>query len=1163
MIQKMKQNNQNTKLKTLKEIILSPQNIYNAIYCMESYIFERGLLDEEDINLYVRLQDKFNFAIIKETINKCQNRLKKLLDNPDDLFNIKVYFKMKKWDENEDEGKSALKFRPLHTAKLIDQICMVSLLMPLMFDDTTGVRKRSELTKIIPHDFYGNIPSTRMEYLFKPWIQQYKAYNDHIVQKCKEYRENNKYRTEITLDIKEFFPSISPLFMYKYVLDKLYFYFNDPEDKKTLEIVLSKLLLFKISKDDIKGWEENYYSKYNGWKDSKFYMNKGITQGLPQSYFFGNLCMIEIRQKLKEMPVFKNCDAYFYVDDSVIYVESDFDKEKFDKLITEINDKIKDIKNIVNIDYGMHINKEYLQFQKDIEYKITFHEEGKSNFCRIEDAGSSIAGLEPLVRNVSMANAVYSNMDETEDKYSLEKLEKIKELVDDEIVRIKKNIDKEKTSESSSDNQSGGINKGKLTTRLKLLNRYKRFFLYRLHVLEKRLDANGITSNNMKLFFNHFGIAYHDLDTHVKDGDLLKSNKDWFEEFEGDIFQSDARTLITYLPEQDSNELSVVLKNLELNITNGFSGNEETLYFVKDFEATHIFRKLHSEPYRELTYIVRHQITLVRTLASYRQKDYFKLFADMIYDKAINKKPSDDNYKMLEWLPEFTCIVLRNSHEFIRMILNAFYSIQNDIIPNDSHSFIKQSSRSLDYTELRILTRLRNKKFALREFLRFLEDLDAKDLDNRMSIDMGLLEIISIIITKVKKPEWIDNIILTHRVVKGLWYNGSKFMNSYTLHNEEHAVTLIKQTVRLIKAIDYLTIKNIDYYILFLACYLHDISMVIHPNTNDFCKGDFQSSSIISDFISTASSIIEGNNLVNDSYINHNPEIQFKKAGHYLVTKFNTIYEYFSGNIRNTHAYESARYIIDWKDSVLKYLSPLLLSQVAKISESHGWNMEEIYGQKSEAKNSLISEKYTMMLIRLADLMDVANDRINYNLLRQNVTHMGDDSRFHWISHLITDEIRLAPTYESSGDKTLPINFRTIKERLNFNLFLNVKYLTIVKSRCSLENCMCSNLTIDRNIVTLLEEHQDFDGMMLELFSTPTSTSINPDSKSGYKCPVMCKWIVKKHEWMVKELIALNKYLNSVNDRWFKSEIRLNILYRDEFPLDADLYDSVHEYLSK
>ena len=148
------------------------------------------------------------------------------------------------------------------------------------------------------------------------------------------------------------------------------------------------------------------------------------------------------------------------------------------------------------------------------------------------------------------------------------------------------------------------------------------------------------------------------------------------------------------------------------------------------------------------------------------------------------------NDKDKQFLPSFTNFVFKNSEEYVRIILNAYYSVQNDIDPSNAHTFTKTTSRGLHYTELRILSRLRNKNFCLDEFIRALQDIDATNLDNKMSIDMGLLEVIHVFISKVKNPEWIDNIILTHRVVKGLWYNGSKFMNSYTLHNEEHAVTL-------------------------------------------------------------------------------------------------------------------------------------------------------------------------------------------------------------------------------------------------------------------------------------------------------------------------------------------------------------------------------------
>lgn len=1152
---------------SLRDKILSEGNIYTAIYGLESYVFEKGLLSDDDLELYNSLHDKFDFELIKRTISDCQKRIIEVLDKPEEMFEVEVFFKIKKWKEAEDGKLAELKYRPLHTAKLIDQICMVSMLMPLMFDDTSGKRKRSELTKIIPHDFYGNIPSTSPEYLFKPWLKQYKAYNDHIIERCREYRDNHKYRTEITFDIKEFFPSISPAFIFRYVLDKFKYVYKD-EDETTLRTILSKLLIFKIEPQELKGWESVYYGDDSYWRDFNFRVSRGIVQGLPQSYFFGNLCMIEIRQRLKKMPVFHNCDASFYVDDSVIYVESDFTKAKFDKLIEDVNSEIKDIGHEENMSecFENLIRSDYLTFQSKLAYHIKFHDKGKSEFCRIEDAGISIAGLEPLARNVSLGASIYSNTDETEDEYCRDKLEKIEELVENEIKRLKKQTDN--TSDDSGDaQQQTNELKDKLVARLKLLKRYKRFYLYRLHLLERRLDSSGVCEEDVKNFFEHFRIGFKGQNGEISqtDGKLLTTIEEWFETFEEDVFQTEAREIISLLPQEDVDTFLDVLVKFEKDITEGFRGNPSRLYFAKDFKASSKLRELFSEPYRHLTRIIRRDQSPIRTLSSLHQKTKFEEFSRNLseYIKALPKVEDTNPLKGL--LPEYTWFVLKNSCEYIRKILNAYYSAQNEVIPSDSRTFIKQTSRGLDYTELRILTRLRNRRFSFKGFLRFLEDLDAKDLDNRMSIDMGLLDVIGIFISRVKNPEWIDNIILTHRVVKGLWYNGSKFMNSYTLHNEEHAVTLIKQSVRLEKAIDYFVLKDVDFYILFLACYLHDISMVIHPNVSNFCRGNDDSSGIISDFITSAGTVLNQQDNIDNEETELSPGARFKMAGHSLITKFNEIYEFFSESIRSSHAFDSARYIREWKDSVLRYLSPVMLSHVAKASESHGWNMEEVYGLKSEARMSLVSEKYTMMLIRLADLMDVASDRINYNLLRQNVSHMGEVSRFHWISHLITDEIRIAPTYKADNKTDKPIQERQIIERLNFNLFINVKYLTALEGHCGL--CKCIAKRFDKTIITLMEEHSDCDGMMLELFnldnySYPKSSDKNSDN-SEFPCPVMCRWIVKKHEWMVKELAELNKYLNSVNDRWFRTEIRLNILFRDEFPLDPDLYDSVQEYISK
>ena len=105
---------------------------------------------------------------------------------------------------------------------------------------------------------------------------------------------------------------------------------------------------------------------------------------------------------------------------------------------------------------------------------------------------------------------------------------------------------------------------------------------------------------------------------------------------------------------------------------------------------------------------------------------------------------------------------------------------------------------------------MRNQKFDLEVFEEFIEHIKEKDVSNQMGIDMGILEVLNIFIRNVRKPEWVDTLIKTHRLTKGLWYNGSKFLNSYTLHNEEHAVTLITKSLELTNRIDYFVLKDID-----------------------------------------------------------------------------------------------------------------------------------------------------------------------------------------------------------------------------------------------------------------------------------------------------------------------------------------------------------------
>ena len=460
-----------------------------------------------------------------------------------------------------------------------------------------------------------------------------------------------------------------------------------------------------------------------------------------------------------------------------------------------------------------------------------------------------------------------------------------------------------------------------------------------------------------------------------------------------------------------------------------------------------------------------------------------------------------------------------------------------DVVPSDALAFTKKNARRLRYYELRILAYLRNHNFNLEDFEEFIEHINEKEISNQMGIDMGIMEVLNIFIRNVRKPEWVDSLIVTHRLTKGLWYNGSKFLNSYTLHNEEHAVTLITKSLVLTNRIDYFVLKDVDFYILFLACYLHDISMVIHPDMGRLSSENGINQVLISDIMAKMQ---EELNKFWDIDIDDKKDSRFKNAGKFLVDIFNHVYGYFEALTRDNHAKDSAKFIRDRSNTLLNYLEPTLLSFVAKVSESHGYDVLDVYGLKSRAKDDTISLKYLMIIIRMADLLDVANDRVNYHLLRQNLKNLSSTSRFHWISHLVTDKIELDTDYVT--DENVSMGDKPITEIINIKLYLNFKQLTVAEKKMKCENC---------------QMEKGDDCLTIKILGG----SDNPFECTEKQCMVLCCWMMKKHSWLVKELSALNNYLFSVNNSLFKTEINFVIYFRDDMRLDADMFDSVQEYL--
>lgn len=1112
---------------TIKDRIFDEKNIYSAILCLESYVFDKGLLDTDkpvvikddnghvkeviaknDLELYYALSDKHNVVLMEKVIGLCTKRLRHLFADKNDLFTIKVYFKLKSYD-NE-----VLKFRPMHTARLSDLICMVSILIPLMYDDnyTTGKRSLSDLSKLLPHNFYGNIPSTNVQYLFYKWQTKYKEYTENVIEHCRAYQNNHNYLTEVSLDIKNFFPSISPKLLYSYIVDKLSLpYKNDLESLKT---AISKLLFFYMEKDNVEPWREKYYpdgckTTYNG-----LYMNCGIPQGLPQSYFFGNLCMIEIKNIMMQDECFKG-DAYFYVDDSVIYIQAALNEAEFNKRIKKLNEKVaKWCSNSEkqSSDIDKYVSANHLDFHNKIDYKIVFHEDGKSVFTYIDKADTRYGSIGDLAREVSMSSNLTWNIDEIDDQVSLEKLMALDEIITNEIKNLKEQEHK------------NGKKVDLVSSRLKNLRRFKKFFLYRNRLL--KIKDKGGPDDKM----------INDFKTRQLSDD--KSIEDWFEQNDEDIFQSEYRLIIQKVSKKKAENLCSDVQRFEKSILEKANINDEqknkSLYFSKDVRAAVLIKSL---TYNSYAYLVRWA------------KENFSGLKELSHDAQMNKcreflaKESDVNiYKMMdEGFEEksFTRFVMMASTEYKRRILNVFYSEIIGVQPSDTLTFTKLNSRKLHYTELRIMSRLRNKDFDLEQFEAFVNHINDRDVSNRMVIDIGLLDVLNRFILQVKRPEWVDDLIVTHRLVKGLWYNGSKFLNSYTLHNEEHAVTLINKSLELINRIDYFVLKDVDYYILFLACYLHDISMVIHPDLGCLNSAKEENEVLISELMAEMKKI-------STAYFKLDNEDQtdsrVKSAGQFIVNVFNKVYEYFENEVRTNHAYDSAKFIREHSNTLLSYLEPTLLSFVAAVSECHGNDVLDIYGLKSRAKEDTVSLKYLMMLIRLADLMDVANDRVNYHLLRQNLTHLSLTSKFHWISHLVTDSMDLRTTYNVPKKENGELAEKRIIETINFDLHLNFQQLTTVTNskKCKCCNCVLEEHCIKINILKSIKPYQ----------------TCNENS-----CTILCLWMTKKHEWLIQELIALNEYLFSVDNSMFKTHINLNIYYRNDMKLDPDMFDSVQEFL--
>ena len=327
----------------IRDFILSDANIAFAIHTVKSYIQNKALLEDNDRELLSKLNDMYNVELISDVIKSVKKKLKQILGDNAYFFSASVYFKPKKFCE--ENGKIKPEYRPIHITDLISQISIIALLHVLIykFDDNMKL-SLSELSQLIPENFYGNKISVNGNSLFKHWTKQYSKYNTVVNELIKEYKETNEYKYIVTLDLKNFFPSVSHEMMYDYLLKNIPVYYQG-NDFSLLKTIIKKLIYIKINNySQLNDFEKEQYTKIRE-KHENITWCVGIPQGLPHSYIFANFIMIKIYEIYK---LYFEGPMYFYVDDSTIFTNKKLKDDSVD-IIQEINIQLnKQLKNLEN-----------------------------------------------------------------------------------------------------------------------------------------------------------------------------------------------------------------------------------------------------------------------------------------------------------------------------------------------------------------------------------------------------------------------------------------------------------------------------------------------------------------------------------------------------------------------------------------------------------------------------------------------------------------------------------------------------------------------------------------------------------------------------------------------------------------------------------------------
>lgn len=1031
---------QKDQMTEIQQKVANLSNIYLAYIRVKNELLNRELVLDQDIS-YFELN-------LDENLKK----IYKNVSSPDFIeWEFQPFDFVLKYKNIDHKNGEEVNYRPLVRLSFKDQVYIQSIFNVIM----------DELRNFLPKENLGvQLMPGNSVHIYKGWNTQYKKF---VSQQRKNYAKNTVYRTCFEYDIEQFFPSVSQdilledlremlcidqddiVYQWLKQIIKYYAVNNISKDtKRNYDFYVNSMAKKNIDENDLGLPQGALYSSFLASlytrgiysKIKKHYADKGVLCDFFSYVDDGRIYLSEdetkdnieefVEKTLQEINEQSKTKKKLRIKESKTTLFQIVDRSslsKLDYLLTDVSmtnlsvnpnfDVDQDIVNTALAKYeslkekiddlyppknpdgpieSKELEKEKLEKEK-LEKEMTTLLKRRASFLtrkisnddnfydivnRLYDVNDSevevyiIAGVKP---DITTFNYYYNlkNLLESanNDEHKLEYLcEKLKDYLDYYLQRFDKK----------------GIHFYILSTIKACYEAEYSSCLQKLieWIYENYHDNDGLV---LKFFMSFLSLPWHQAMHEKFKGKMFSGTsledeaiKHYFDS--PYLFEKDKDYIHDESGHANSLEKSEILSSLNVQIepfTKSRKGAEFTSFKTcRDDSAYLSILVDHWIKFYQKYKYIRPGYLVLNNIFIKKDEDKVIIFDDTSYffDEYELKK-YDLNYK-----------------EFFKKLFFEYFNCGEVFLVNKKGS-------SLKFWEYRILAYLSNKWFDLNDFFEILSDsLKRQDLLNH-EVDGNFERIRMIVDENLKTAKDKDTILLLHYYVHCSWKNGSKDLYFYTLHNEEHSLVLIQNYLEISKRIfNKLSLTRNERFILFCACYLHDIGMLISLNEEE--KYDIGDTRIIEFYNANKK-------YISDEHSSSKMEEILMK----IYTLFSKTEQLNENIVRGDHGVRSSLEI--QHDNGLP-LSDLEKSYVAIVSGNHMLDVNAVYGieNRVEYRDTSIDIRKISIWLRLLDLTDMTKYRVTQEVFNKCFDQMGKDSKFHWIRHLSVDDVKFSTTLDTS-----------------------------------------------------------------------------------------------------------------------------------------------------